>query len=199
MDAVLPISHGGINMPDIVQFWNSLKCSWTRRFFNTKTAWHKILQVNLLYHGFEMDDLLYGGPNLLKRIAARLTNQFWKNTLMAFGDLQSETPFHRPDYFFNLNFFENSIFKYGDNCIKKADFGLLWDKGIRQVGDLCNCSLEPPQLYSREDLNRNFNVEIDFLRYKQLKTGIEHGAKRVNNKIDDRHLSDPKIAINANM
>ena len=109
---------------------------------------------------------------------------------MAFADLQSETPFHRPDYFFNLNFFENSIFKYGDNCIKKADFGLLWDKGIRQVGDLCNCSLEPPHLYRREDLNRNLNVEIEFLRYKQLKTGIEHGAKSVNNKIFDRQLSD---------
>ena len=67
---------------------------------------------------------------------------------------------------------------------------MLWDKGIRQVGDLCNCSLEPPQLYSREDLNRNFNVEIDFLRYKQLKTGIEHGAKSVNNANFDRHLSE---------
>ena len=39
-------------------------------------------------------------------------------------------------------------------------------------------------------INRNFNGEIDFLRYKQLKTGIEHGAKSVNNKIFDRHLSD---------
>ena len=123
------------------------------------------------------------GAKFTKRIAARLTNQFWKNTLMAFADLQS-------DFFCNLNFFENRIFKFGYNCIKKADFGLLWGKGIRQVWDLCNCSLEPPQLYSKEDLNRNFNVEIDFLRYKQLKTGIEHGAKSVNNKKFDRHLSD---------
>ena len=98
-EAVLPISLGGLNMPDIGVFWDSLKCTWIRRLMNHGTAWHKILQANLLYHGYDVDDLIFGGPEALKKIAAKISNFFWKNTLSAFANLENKIAFHRPDFF----------------------------------------------------------------------------------------------------
>ena len=197
-DAVLPISKGGLNMPEIGTFWDSLKCSWTRRFFGTSSAWHKVLEANLLFHGFEMGDILYGGPILLEKIAQKLTNLFWKNTLTSFSNLQKEAPFHRPDYFFNLNLFYNDVFRFGNNIITKTEFPTLWQKNVRQAGDLFDCSAEPPRILSRELLNEKFGIRLDFLSYRKIRTSIESGANSLNNKIVDKNLSDfyqPRLPV----
>ena len=39
----LPVSEGGLNMPDIPAFWNSLKCSWIRQLANSQAGWLPIL------------------------------------------------------------------------------------------------------------------------------------------------------------
>ena len=39
----LPVSEGGLNMPDIPAFWNSLKCSWIRKLANSQAGWLPIL------------------------------------------------------------------------------------------------------------------------------------------------------------
>ena len=49
VEAILPISKGGINMPDIKCFWESLKCSWAKRMMQPNSAWLKVLQANILY------------------------------------------------------------------------------------------------------------------------------------------------------
>ena len=41
--AQLPVSEGGLNVPDIPAFWNSLKCSWIRQLANSQAGWLPIL------------------------------------------------------------------------------------------------------------------------------------------------------------
>ena len=193
VDTVLPISSGGLNMPDIQSFWESLKCSWARRLTNHEGSWQKILQANVLAAGFDMDDILFGGPELLKKCAALLTNKFWKETLNIFGKLQSEITFYRPDFFYNINIFGNNFLRLGDRAIKKSEFPKLWYKGIRQVGDLFDCSFSPPKLLNWNEFNQRFGLNIDFLSFHRIKTCIELGAKNLNNKIFDINLSDTQL------
>ena len=191
-EAVLPISLGGLNMPDIGAFWDSLKCSWTRRLMNHGTAWHKILQANIIYHGYDIDDIIFGGPEKLIQISNKISNLFWKNALLSFANLENRVAFHKPDYFFNMNFFENKLFKYGDNRVKKSDFSILWDAKIRQVGDLFDCSMEPPKILNSQELNRKYNIQLDFLSYNKIKTSINSAANKLNHKIYDPMKSDCK-------
>ena len=93
-----------------------------------------------------------------------------------------------------MNFFENPIFKYGENRIKVSDFLLLWDTKIRQVGDLFDCSLDPPRLYNCQELNTKYNMQLEFLSYNKIRTSINEAAGKLNNKIYDPTKSDCKTA-----
>ena len=42
-DTKLPEKIGGLGMPDIEEFWISLKYSWLRRLLNTNSFWPKII------------------------------------------------------------------------------------------------------------------------------------------------------------
>ena len=77
-DATLTLEKGGLNMPDIVKFWASLKLSWSRRLMQNDCLWQKILQLNLLAAGHDLTDIWFGGPSLLKGIALKLDNLFWR-------------------------------------------------------------------------------------------------------------------------
>ena len=67
-EAELPIDRGGLNMPDIETFWQSLKMTWSRRLLSESGLWHKILQTNLLYCNHDLRDIWFGGPSLLNEI-----------------------------------------------------------------------------------------------------------------------------------
>ena len=67
---------------------------------------------------------------------------------------------------------------------------MLWSKNLRQVGDLFDCTAEPPRLLDRAAFNQKFSLKMDFLRFHQLKTSIENGAKKVNFKTYNPALSD---------
>ena len=127
VEAILPISKGGINMPDIKCFWESLKCSWAKRMMQPNSAWLKVLQANILYSGYDLDDIIYEGPDVIQNCALKQSNKFWKETLLIFAKLTTEISFYRPDYFFDLNLFDNNH-KYGNNTFKKYNFPILWSK-----------------------------------------------------------------------
>ena len=67
--AMLPCNRGGLSLPDVKTFWQSLKMSWSRRLMKPNCLWQKLLTLNLLYENLEMKDIWYGGPKLLKYIA----------------------------------------------------------------------------------------------------------------------------------
>ena len=150
---MLPLNLGGLNMPDIGTFWDSLKMSWARRLLATDCVWQKILQLNLLYEGYDMKDILFGGPKLMKIAGESLSNIFWKETISAFSKLCQDLPAAHPHMFCHLNIFHNKLFSGRGIFIEKRDFPELWGKSIVQVGDFFNCQSSPPALLSLDDLN----------------------------------------------
>ena len=75
-DSFLPLVKGGLKMLNIYEFWDSLKLSWIRRLMTSNGAWQKILQLNLLYIGYETKDIWFGGPSLIEKIAEKFIK--WK-------------------------------------------------------------------------------------------------------------------------
>ena len=100
-------------MPDIGTFWDSLKISWARRFLAEDCLWQKLLQLNLLHENYDMKDLIFGGPILVKQVGMSLSNLFWKETLVAFSKLCQAIPGAHPHMFFHLNIFKNLLFSGG--------------------------------------------------------------------------------------
>ena len=90
--------------------------------FTQDTNWQKIFQANIVAAGFEMDDILYGGPECIKKCAGKLTNSFWKETLGIFSKIQVDVIYHRPDLFFNFGIFDNNLFKMANEILKRSDF-----------------------------------------------------------------------------
>ena len=148
-DISLPYDKGGLNMPDIGQFWDSLKLSWSRRLMTSEGAWQKILQLNLLENNNDMTDIWYGGPALVDKIGKEISNKFWNETLQIFAKIMNEVPFSYPYFFYNLNVFDNELFAVNNIQLDKSDFPALWTRKIVQVGDFLNMQLNPPTLLSR--------------------------------------------------
>ena len=99
-------------MPDIGSFWESLKCSWTRRLMNTGASWLKILQINILYSGYELEELIFEGPEVLRKCAAKLTNLFWKECFFIFAKLVTKIGFHRHNLeYWKIFYLETKNFK----------------------------------------------------------------------------------------
>ena len=82
-----------------------------------------------------MHDIWFGGPTLLKHMARKLTNLFWKEILEIFAIILEEMPFSRPMYFFNFNIFDNNFFSINKTPLKSSEFAVLWGKKLCQVGD----------------------------------------------------------------
>ena len=70
--ATLPVATGGLNMPNIEQFWNSLKISWVRRLASSESAWVKILQVELQEINYDIREIWYKGPEDFSKIAKQI-------------------------------------------------------------------------------------------------------------------------------
>ena len=100
----LPYGKGGLNMPDIPKFWDSLKLAWLRRMQGTGDVWWKILQLDLLKNNFELLDIWYGGPNRFRDMSAQLSNKFWAEVFKIAGNLMDEIHYAHPFYFFHLSF-----------------------------------------------------------------------------------------------
>ena len=188
-EAVLHVKQGGLNMPDVKTFWESLKCSWARRLMNYGTAWHKILQANLLACNVEINELLYNGPNELKKTAFNIKNEFWKEVLDIFAKLSTNIINFRAHYFFHLNLFDNEMFKYGENTIRKFDFPSLWSQRVVQIGDLYDCATVPPRFLDRMELNRKYFINLDFLSFSKIRKSILSAEQKIGNSILDTNIS----------
>ena len=175
-------------MPEAHAFWESLKCSWARRLMEYNASWHKILQANILKCGFDLNDLLFAGPESLRKCSSLLTNLFWKETIGIFAKVTSKVVNIKPNFFYNLNVFDNPLFKYGQNMIRKYDFPLLWSKRVHQAGDLFDCDVVPPRLLERSELNSKYFLNLDFLRYHQLKVSIMNGGQNIFSNLINHNI-----------
>ena len=70
-------------MSDIGTFWDSLKYLGLGDFLAEECLWQKLLELNLLHENYDMKDLIFGGPILVKQVGMSLSNYFLNETPIA--------------------------------------------------------------------------------------------------------------------
>lgn len=175
--AYLPHVSGGLNVPNINDFWKSLRFSWIRRLLISENVWTKILNLNLGQNK-TIFDLIYGGPEAITIMAKTLNNHFWKNTLKAFSEIQKAIQFNQMDQILDFNVFGNCLFNRGNTFLNKEEYISLWNKQLFQVRDYIELRGNDLCVLSRNDFNSKYNVNIDFLSYHRLETSLQSALRR---------------------
>ena len=139
-----------------------------------------------------MGDIWFGGPTRLHSVAEKLSNLFWKEIIHTFAVFAEDVHFSHPYFFHNYNLFDNPLFSINKVELKSSDFSSLWNKKVCQVGDFFNCSKNPPELLSLQELNNKYRLSLNFLNYHRIKMVIINTARNMNFKIYDANISDPK-------
>ena len=163
-------------MVEVSTFWNSLKCSWTRRILQSNAFWPKILEKNLAEQNFATNDLLFSGPAALLALSKKIKNQFWQNFLTSVSSLLKETPYALPENFYLLPVFNNPLFKTGRICLKNVGFGNP-THNIKLVADLYSSS---GQIGTLADINTKFGTEISQFQFNRIHTALNSGRNLLN-------------------
>ena len=81
-----PTQAGGLGIPDLVEHWTSLQCSWLKRTHLSKDIWNKILNPD------QLDPILFlANPPSIAQIL-QMSNPFWSQVLERWKKLLSQIP-----------------------------------------------------------------------------------------------------------
>ena len=174
--AYLPVGMGGLNAPNISDFWKSLKFSWFRRFFTSENIWIHILVENLGI-GKDLRDIMYGGPEMIKKMASTIKNAFWKETLAAIAEIQISIQFNKSEKILEFNIFGNYLFKVGNRLIQKGEFIYIWNKKLYQVLNFVEFRDHGLQVLSRQEFNNKYSLNIDFISYHRIESAIRSALR----------------------
>ena len=176
VDCYKPLNKGGLAMVDVATFWQSLKCSWTRRLLATDAFWPKILEKNLEQLNLTTNELLFSGPSTLITISKKISNKFWQNFLISISNLQKEAHYALPENFYLFAIFNNPLFKTGKRCLARNNFGNPGHK-ISQVADLF---LADGQFCALNEINTKFGTKMTPDQLARIRTAITSGLTALN-------------------
>ena len=83
--AELPLDKGGLAIPNLVNFWNSLKLAWLSRLISAddRSTWKRVsmakLGTALNIPSLSTSKILAEGPHTISKAADTLSNPFWKS------------------------------------------------------------------------------------------------------------------------
>ena len=175
--AVLPVREGGLNMPDIKNFWNSLKVSWARRIGNSNAAWKTILDSDLKTNNTNLEQLWYFGTEDFIKIAGKINNPFWQEVFISFSNTLKALSFSNPENIFYQNLFGNFLILREGHPLKRSNFPTQITKNIFQVGDLFNVGME--RLLTYEEFKNTYGVETNFLTFESLKSSLKAALQKI--------------------
>ena len=180
MDTKLPEKMGGLGMPDIEEFWVSLKYSWLRRLLTTKSFWPNILlkQVSII-RGQETDasNLLKLGPCLLSKIGKSLQNKFWEQVLQSTIKISEGMAFGNPGNLIYSSFWYNPTIRRNNKIIKYEDYPEIKTK-IIFVADFFKYGTN--SLMDYETFKTHYDVEISQLKYIDIRYVIKLSLQKLN-------------------
>jgi hypothetical protein len=165
---------GGMDLVDVSTFWKSLKVSWLRRMIFTNSFWKEILRYELRTKGIDIEELILQGNSRLSKLSGILSNPFWTEVFKAGSELMEMYNFSYPNDFGNFPLVANSLFKSNNMC---------WEVGIfngnyMRVSDIC---IEQDNSFeSRENFNRKWGLNIDFLTYNRILISVREGAGKLS-------------------
>ena len=162
-DAVLPEKFGGLNMPDIENFWSAFKFSWLRRLLSTSSFWPKILESQIgKILGFQtnISDILQLGPSRLVQVSKQLKNNFWKGVFGTIGKIYAGAAFCFPEKILNMTFLHNNLVLRNNKIIKENNYPELTGK-VSTLSDFYSHSTTHlmPWADFCERYDRNINID----------------------------------------
>ena len=78
--------EGGLNMINLNAFVNALKSTWIRRLLLNESKWQELIKIHI-----NLEMLTSCNVEYIQDILSTLNNQFWKDVLKSFLDINYET------------------------------------------------------------------------------------------------------------
>ena len=121
--------EGGLNMINLNAFVNALKSTWIRRLLLNESKWQELIKIHI-----NLEMLTSCNVEYIQDILSTLNNQFWKDVLKSFLDINYKTEIGEEQILKSPLFYNRNI-----KISRKYVFYKTWyDKGIRFVNDLVN-------------------------------------------------------------
>ena len=163
-----PFSHGGVNFPNVHTVVKSLRLSWLGRFLNcTNETWQAIPNSHFNKCG--------GLPFLLKcnydsKHFDKKMPLFYSEMLDYFKEVRSGYP----------DVYNSEFILWNNKEIRIESKSIFWKcllkKGIYFVQDLLDG--DAGKFLSLENIQRKYNVQLNYLKYFQLIAAIPNYLKR---------------------
>ena len=171
---VQKISEGGLGIPDIKSFTNSLKLTWLRRIVDHHMTWNTLLQATIP----KIRLLIQVGPEIAQRLKETTNNRFWRDFLNAFTEFSLKRKPVDLNEFVKCSFLYNTNIKIGGETIRTNYFiphNVVRIQQLENNGRFMNF---------REFTINNPNLPINYVTY----TGIIQAIKRY--KIKSLHSEE---------
>ena len=160
--------EGGLRVPQAKLFAKSLKTSWLKRIFDIENTnqWKLLLLDEIEIFGNKFWSLTKEGLKSVK-----IDNSFWKNVRDIWADLQ-DNPTTTPEEILSQHIWKNNHIKIN----RKPIFYKRWCKnGIIYLNDIIK---NDGNFLTLEELNENFNMNVNFLDYLSIQNAIPREWRR---------------------
>ena len=155
-------------MIDIYVFDKSLKLTWIKRFFETKSKWKILLESAIP----EINNIKNFGNVYIENLLNILINPFWRNVLNYYSVFINKKRIQTQDDFKNSSFLYNSNIKTGHQVIKNK---LLIDNNIFFIYQL----QQNKDYMSFNDFKTKYNCNLNFLQYNSIISAIKAYENKV--------------------
>ena len=155
--------EGGCRMVHIDSFIKSLKLSWIRRIFYCEASWK-----SLFFAMYKTDQNKLGsfGNYYPIKLINNLKNDFWKETLLTYSELQSAFICDKNQYILSSSLWYNDNIKIDDTPVF---FMNLYEKGVKFISDLFDYD---GKIYTYDNLCNKYGVTLPIISYYGLRRSI---------------------------
>ena len=177
--AKLPEKLGGLNVPDIEQFWLSFKFSWLRRLISTQSFWPNIVLQTISQiqnKTVNTAEFLNFGPSLLCSIGKKINNKFWQQVLLSTRGLNSGAVFCYPEKLSISSFWHNDFIQRNNKVITYRDYPELNSK-IFTLSDFFYH--QSTNIMSKDDFCNRYNLAIDDNKYIEIRYIITLALQKI--------------------
>ena len=178
-DAKLPVNLGGLNVPDIEQFWLSFKFSWLRRLISTQAFWPNIiLQTISKIHNktVSVAELLNFGPSLLCNIGKKINNKFWRQVLLSTRSISQGAIFCNPEKLTISSFWHNDYIQRNNKVITFRDYPEL----VSNISTLSDFFYpHTNNIMSKNDFCNRYNLIVDDNKFVEIRYIITLALQKI--------------------
>lgn len=160
--------NGGIGMIDVEVFDKSLKLTWIKRYFETKSKWKTFIESAFP----EMSNIKNFGNVYIENLINILINPFWKHVLKYYLEFFTKKEIKTVDDFKNTSFLYNSNIRIGHKVIKDK---LLINNQIFFIQQL----KQNDDYLLFNEFKTLYKCNLNFLQYNSLICAIKNYENKI--------------------